>query len=206
MKLVIVTRTQGLDLAEFTFREGSSIAIHVLDNIAIEGSRLALKELHYVAECLLKDTLWKSFSSKMPITQKATSNKLPQQHNLSELLKLVPAQPLLQLPFNSSLSTDRIPAELSFLFGKESGIDWLTCCSLMKQNNFFSPHSSIEVNGLINNIFYIQRYDVLLIIVVKQDSSLVRIDVIEKKRLPDKHHLIFDSVVTFVLHYVWRNL
>jgi len=208
MKLVILTRTQGLDLADFMFREGSNIAIHILDNIAIEGSRLALKELHFVAECLLKDSLWKSFSSsRSSITKlQSTSDKIHQQHKLYELLRLVPAHPFLQLPINGSSKIDRIPADVSFLFGKESGIDWLSFCSSMQQNDFFSPHSSTEDIGCINNLFYIQRYDIFLMIVVKRDASLLRIDVIEKKRIPDKYDLIFESVVSFILHYVWHNL
>ena len=208
MKLVILTRTQGLNLADFMFREGSNVAIHILDNIAIEGSRLALKELHFVAECLLKDTLWKSFSSsRFPTSAlQSTANRMASQHSLNELLSLVPAHPFLHLPLSVSSKIDGIPAEVSFLFGKESGIDWLSCCSSMKQNKFFCPHSSTESKGFINHLFYIRRYDVFLMIVVKRDSSLLRIDVIEKKRMPDKYHLIFDSVVSFVLQYVWHNL
>ena len=175
MKLVILTRTQGLDLADFMFREGSNVAIHILDNIAIEGSRLALKELHFVAECLLKDTLWKSFSSSsrfLTSALKPTSSKMPQQQSLKELLRLVPTQPFLQLPMSGSSKIDRIPDEVSFLFGKESGIDWLSCCSSMKQNKFFSPHTSTENKGSINNLFYVRRYDIFLMIVVKRDGGM----------------------------------
>jgi len=208
MKLVILSRTQGVDLADFMFREGSNVAIHILDNIAIEGSRLALKELHFVAECLLKDSLWTSFSSdKTPTsTLQSASNGTSQQENLYELLRLVPAHPFLQLPLNGSSKIERIPAEASFLFGKDSGIDWIACCTSMKQNNFFLPHTSIEGKGFTNNLFYVKRYDILLMIVVRRDASLQGIDIIEKKRTPDKYHLIFDSVVSFVLQYVWHNL
>jgi len=208
MKLIILCRTQGIDLADFMFREGSNIAIHILDNIAIEGSGLALKELHFVAECLLKDSLWKSFSSRrsyLTLSQ-STINRMPHQQNLYELLRLVPAHPFLQLPINGSFKNDRIPADVSFLFGIESGINWLSCCSSMKQNKFFSPHSSTEEKGSINNLFYIEQYDIFLMLVVKRDSSLLRIDVIEKKIIPEKYQLIFDSVVSFILHYVWHNL
>ena len=209
MKLVILSRTQGLNLADFMFREGSNVAIHILDNIAIEGSRLAMKELHFVAECILKDSLWKSFSSRRRASKtslQSMSNRMPQQQNLHELLRLVPAHPFLELPMIGSLKIDRIPPEVSFLFGRDSGINWLSCCSSMKQNKFFSPHSSTEEKGYINNLFYVRRYDIFLMIVVKRDSSLLRIDVIEKKRAPDKYHLIFDSLVSFVLHFVWHNL
>ncbi len=208
LKLVILTRTQGLDLAGFMFREGSNVAIHVLDNIAVEGSRLALKELHFVAECLLKDTLWKSFSSNRSLTNTSQpkSIKNSQHHNLYELLRLVPVHPFLQLPMSSNSKIDGIPPEVTFIFGKESGIDWFSCCSSMKQNKFFSPHSSTESKGSVNNLFYIRRFDVFLMIVVKRDASLLSIDVIEKKRAPDKYHLIFDSVVSFVLQHVWYNL
>ena len=205
MKLVVLSRTQGLNLANFMFRSGSNVAIHILDNIAIEGSRLALKELHFVAECLLKDSLWKSFSSSKYSASTSTS-LLSQQNTLHELLRLVPVHPFLQLPVNGSSKIDRIPAEVYFLFGNESGIDWHSCCASMKEENFFSPHSSTESNDLTNNLFYMNKYDVFLMIVVKRDSSLQRIDVIEKKRIPDKYHLIFDSVVHFVLQYVWYNL
>eukprot|EP00536_Pseudo-nitzschia_multiseries_P007031 jgi/Psemu1/194486/e_gw1.157.96.1 len=208
MKLVFLTRTQRLDLADFMFREGSNVAIHVLDNIAIEGSRRALIELHFVAECLLKDILWKSFSSRSSINipPQSTINKMPYQQNLDELLKLVPSQPFLQLPVGGSLKNERINPDISFLFGKESGMNWLSCCSSMKQNKFFSPSTSIEEKGSIKNLFYMERYDAFLMIVVKRDSSLVRIDLIEKQRVPDRYHLIFDAVVSFILHHVWYNL
>jgi hypothetical protein len=181
MKLIILCRTQGLNLADFMFRERSNIAIHILDNIAIEASGLALKELHFVSECMLKDSLWKSFSSRLsyPNLVKSVPNRMPQHQSLDELLRLVPAHPFLQLPINGSAKKDKIPPEVAFLFGKESGINWLSCCSSMKQNK---------------------------LLVVKRDSSLLRADVIEKKRSPEKYQLIFDSVISFIFHYVWHNL
>lgn len=209
MKLVFLSRTQGLNLADFMFREGSNVAIHILDNIAVEGGRLALKELHFVAESLLKDSLWKSFSSRRSPSTLSPSiiNRISPQQNLYELLKLVPSHPFLRLPMAGSLkNNDKIRPEISFLFCTDSGINWLSLCSSMKQNKFFSPHSSTEDKGSINNLFYIEKYDVFLMIVVKRDSGLVRIDVIEKKRIPDKYPLIFDTVVSFILHYVWYNL
>ena len=208
MKLVLLCRTQGLNLADFMFRERSNIAIHILDNIAIEASGLALKELHFASECLLKDSLWNSFSSRLsdPNPVKSVPNRIPQYQSLDDLLRLVPARPFLQLPINGSAKKDKIPPEVAFLFGKESGINWLSCCSSMKQNKFFSPNSSTEEKGFINNLFYIERYDVFLMLVVKRDSSLLRADVIEKKCSPEKYQSIFDSVISFIFHYVWRNL
>ena len=37
------------------FREGSNVAIRILDNIAVEAAGLAYKELHFIAERLRKD-------------------------------------------------------------------------------------------------------------------------------------------------------
>ena len=51
------------------FREGSNVAIHVLDNIVVEAAGLAFKELKFVAERLRRDALWKTgIGPKTPAT------------------------------------------------------------------------------------------------------------------------------------------
>lgn len=204
MQLAILCRTQGRNLADFMFREGSNVAVHILDNIAIEAGGLALKELHYAAESLLKDSLWKSFSSRRANTESSSSLSLID--DLQEMLRLTHVYPLLQLRSNGG-NAGTLPEEVQFLFGTDSGIEWKTCCTVLKRIQSLSPSRSIDNVGMTHNLFYIQKYDVFLMLVVDQHTSLLlRAEVIEKDKTVGKHLLVFDMVVNLILHYVWHSL
>ena len=71
MRLTILCRTQGRNLTDYVFREGSNVAMHTLDYIVFEASGLVYNELSYMAEKLYKDTLWTSLSTKGPQKDKS---------------------------------------------------------------------------------------------------------------------------------------
>jgi hypothetical protein len=218
MQLVILCRTQGVDIADFIFREGSNVAVHILDSIAIDAAGLALRELHYVAECLLKDALWKTLASAASPSKKALTlqSSLPAHHNTSstreklyELLRVTRVQPVLHLPkpHGSIQSANSIPGEVLFLFSSESGINWKSCCSSMKRIPSFSPNWSFVDDTIVTNLFYLKRYDVFLKLTTSQDTSaLLSADVIEKEQNPNNYQSIFETMVGFLLEYVWHNL
>jgi hypothetical protein len=130
-------------------------------------------------------------------------------------MSLSTVNPLLRLPgihgSTKVASSISISADVLFLFLKESGIDWKACCLSMNRVKTFSPHFSIcgdddDDDGIVNNIFYIQRYDVFLKLTLNERSGeLVTADIIEKECNPTKHKMIFETVVNFLLHYMWHS-
>jgi hypothetical protein len=205
MELVILCRTQGRNLADFMFREDSNVAIHILDNIAIDAGGLALKELRYAAECLFIESLWKSFSSRKTKISPSACQSL--RDDLQELLRLACTHTLYQLHSNGVYPTTT-PLEIQFLLGQDSGIAWNMCCTAMKQNESFSPSWSIEDESTTSNLFYIRKHDLFLMLIVDHHPSILRsAELIEKNKADDfKHCLVFDILVNFTLHFVWNTL
>lgn len=205
MELTILCRTQGRNLSDIMFREGSNIAIHILDNIAIDAGGLALKELHYAAESLFMESLWKSYSSRRTKTLRSPSETL--RDDLQEMMRLSFIRPLYQLHSNDAIPIT-ISQEIQFLLGPDSGIDWNKCCTTMKRHQSFSPNWSIEDKGTTSNFFYLPKYDVFLMLVLDERQSILRsVEVIEKGKPDDgKKLVVFDLFVNFTLHFVWNNL
>lgn len=205
MELIILCRTQGRNLSDFMFREDSNVAIHILDNIAIDAAGLALKELHYAAECLFMERLWKSLSSRRARTSPSTRQTI--REDLQELMRLACIHPLYQLHSNGAIPIT-IPHEIQFLLGPDSGIEWNICCTAMKRNKSFSPNWSIDDESTTKNLFYIEKYDVFLMLVLDENHSLLRsAEIIEKGKADNgKHHVVFDILVNFTLHFVWNTL
>jgi hypothetical protein len=200
MQLVILCRTQGRDLAEFMFREGSDVAIHILDNIAVEAASLAYKELRFVSEKLRKDALWKSFSSKD--SKKLTS---PEQ-GIKEMLDLTTVRPLSQLLGNHFIGTS---PELATLLGPDSGIDWAMCTLAMKKDAAFSPNWSLEgEDEFITSLFYSQAEDLFWLIRLDLKGKLLRADLVEKNELveSERRQMALQKFSNFLLHYIWHNL
>lgn len=211
MKLVILCRTQGIDLGSFMFREKCNVGIHILDNIASEASGIVLKALKYAAECLLRDKIWMQFSSmkQKPFSKRSPTSKRNalQRQELADLLKIVSVCPFLKLYKRAGFTKHDIPVEVSFLFSDFSGIDWFACCATMKKIKFFSPNISFEINeeGCTETLFYVQRYDVFLLLAIKKDATLFGADLIEKKTNQGSYQGFIDSFVSFLLQFAWQN-
>lgn len=216
MQVVILCRTQGLNLGDFMFREDSNVAIHILDNIAYECGRLLYKELRHAGQCLLRDSLWKSLVSKTILPKKSLSLQASPKaepsvkaryHDLAPLIKI---HPLLQLAASklTGKAAHAMPLELDFLFSIESGIDWKSVCVNMRRCLTFSSCSSfLEDEEYVRHLLYMQDHDVFLSLLIgSKDPRLFSIDVMEKDYNPTKHSIIFDTVVNCLLHYVWQNL
>ncbi len=215
MQLVILCRTQGVNLGDFVFREGSNVAVHILDNIAIECGGVAFKELHFAAMCLLKDRAWTALTSK-PIL-KGTSLQAPPlieaetsvREIFYELSSLAHIQPLLDLPvtYVSRKTSCCESTDVCFLFAEESKLDWKSVClNLRRCNAFSSCCSFFEERGSTIYLFYMHRHDVFLKLEVSPTSKLIGADIIEKEHDSTKSRIVFDTVVNCVLHYVWHNL
>jgi hypothetical protein len=215
MQLVILCRTQGVNIADFMFREGSNVAIHILDNIAFEGAGLTFKELHYVAKCLARDGLWndlvpKSVLPKKGLSLQASPRAQPSaKEKYNEMVSLSHVISLLDLPFanSSGKTTISIPTDIFFLFSEEAGLDWRSLSSSMKKCKTFSPLLPFTVDdGTVFNLFYLRSFDVFLKLEIGNRGQLLRADVIEKDHDTMKAQIIFETVINYILHYVWHSL
>ena len=212
------------------FREGSNVAIRILDNIAVEAAGLAYKELRFVSEELRKETLWLGFSSP----SLAAKQPIPSREAMEEMLSLSCVRPLSQLDGNGL--TDSLP-ELQMLLGDESEINWSACCKCMKKDQqLFSPHWSLVESlpphqhhqGAATHLFYMQDEDLFLLLTVSSLSKttdttptrssstsatargkLIGASLVEKDdfvKLDERRHMALQKFANFLLHYVWQNL
>jgi hypothetical protein len=182
------------------FREGSNVAIHIIDNIVFEAAGLVYKELKFVAEKLLKDTLWKSFSSK------STGNQvMAAQEGIHEMIRLTKVRPLSQVLGNNF--TSAFP-EIATLLGSDSGINWTACCMCMNYDPAFSPSWSLEGGVYVTNIFFVEPEDVFLLLGVNVSGALVRSDLVEKDDSVtlERRQIAMQKFFNFLFHYIWRSL
>lgn len=213
----MLCRTQGVNLADFMFREESNVAIHILDNIAFECACLAHKELHHAAESLLTDFLWSSLASRsalpkkgIPSLQASPRAEPSAKDTLQELSKLVHIHSLVNAAARtaSSKSTEHPAEDADFLFTKDLGLDWKIICSKMRRCSAFSSFKSFaDPKSCTVNIFYMQGHDVFLKLDVSNESpsTLLRADLIERDRNSGKAQAVLETLANFVLHYLWLN-
>jgi hypothetical protein len=214
MQLVILCRTQGVNIADFMFRQGSNVAIHILDNIAVEGAVLTFNELHYAAKCLVRDDLWNALVPKAVLPKKGLSLQASPRVQPSvkekfyEVMTLSHVIPLLDLPVanTSGKTTSSIPADVFFLFSDDSGLDWMSLSSSMKKCKAFSPLSTFTADGTVCDLFYLPSLDIFLTLEIGDRGQLLRADVVEKDHDTTKAQIIFETVVNYILHYVWHTL
>jgi hypothetical protein len=215
MQLFVLCRTQGVNLADFMFREGSNVAIHILDNIAVEGAGLALRELRHAAKSLLRDKLWNELLAKpLPPKKGLSLQASPRAQPFSpgkyyEMLSLAHVQSLLDLPVtnNPAKGSTMVSSDIHFLFSAESGLDWRSICSTMNHSKVFtSSLSFVEEGGTVVNLFYLQSHDVFLKLDLGSHGQLLGADVIAKSLDATKSNIIFESIVNYLLHYVWHAL
>ena len=199
MGIVILCRTQGRNLSDFMFREGSNIAIHILDHIVLEAAGLVYKELASVAEKLHKETIWKSLSTRSSRLRKS-------QEYLQEMLQLCSVRSIMQ-----TLGTnvrDGAPHILSTLLGPDSGIDWKACCLCMKKERSFGPTWSLAGVPHDTHIFFMEVSNTFLFLELGSDGSLQRADIIEKDENTHNsaRQLTIQIFSNFILHFLWQCL
>lgn len=199
MQLVILCRTQGRNLSDYMFREGSNVAIHIIDNIVLEASSLAFKELRRVAKKLQKVSLWNFFSSKRSMRKRSDV-----QENLAEMLALTNVRPMQQMIGN--LLIGRL--ECLTLFESDMNIDWKDCCLAMQSDDFFTPNWSLTHDESISHLFYLEPDDIFLFIGIDGRGSLLKAGLVEKDMLVtlERRQRAIQRFSNFLLHFIWQSL
>lgn len=196
------------------FREGSNVAIHILDNIGIEAGGLAYGALHHAAESLMRDRLWKSFS--------AVDLQAPVQETFWEMLEIVHVDVLMSSK-NDSLgggncmpigSAGGLSDGMACLMDSEMQIDWQGVIVAMKREKIFSPNFTIAgfnkvdaETGCQRHVFYLPRQDVFLMLGVNPKSFLVvSVDMVSRDRNPEQSQSAMETFLNFVLSFLWHGL
>jgi hypothetical protein len=200
MRLIILCRTQGHNLSDYMFREGSNVAIHIIDNIVLECAGLIYEQLSFMAEKLHKNAMWKSLSTR---SVRPTSRKTLDY--VEEMMELCSVQPVLHA-LGSSLrdGTDEI---METLLGPQSAIDWKSCCQAMKKELSFGPNWSF--NGRCDaHLFFFEPCGIFLFLEITPGGQLHRADLIEKEaNSSGKSRLTTIQIfMNFLLHFLWQSL
>ena len=205
MKLLFLCRTQGQNLGDFMFREGSNVASYVVDNIAYEAGGLALRELHEAAKLILRDDLWEYFSQN--------KNKAPDTTNrFSQLISLIEVETILS---HASIGYPRsnktglgggLHGEVYDLFNGNVDMNWQQVLQAMKDETIFSPHFAVEDPDKIWEVFYMPRTDVFLIIGIGAQSSRVHVKIASRNLNSEQMRIATEIFVNFVVRFVWYML
>ncbi|CAJ1954420.1 unnamed protein product [Cylindrotheca closterium] len=230
MQLVLLCRTQGRDLADFMFREGSNVAIRILDNIVLESSGMAFKALRTAARDLLKDSLWRLLSSPTQLQEPAP---ISMQAEIQELLALTHARRLREVQdrllghrknsnsskFKSSLMNPSVLLD----------VNWDSLCDAMHHDPAFAPHWVLDDDSLMSShwsqsgllspiqsslkitshLFYLSSADLFLLFGINHlKRTIEMVSLVEKDDsvAPERRQIAIQQLYNFLLHFMWQSL
>lgn len=182
------------------FREGSNVAIHIIDNIVLEGTGLVYDELAYIAEKLHKNAMWKNLSTKSFRPRHALEY-------VEELMGLCSVQPVLQvLKGNSKDGADEI---MENLLGPQSPIDWRICFQCMKKEHSFGPYRSVTGSGRHDaHLLFVEATGLFLFIELTPAGKVQTASFIEKETngSAKSRNMTTQILINFLLHLLWQSL
>jgi hypothetical protein len=181
------------------FREGSNVAVHILDNIVCESAGLVYKELSSIAEKLHKEAIWKSMSTRGSRPRKTLEH-------VEEMLELCAVRPVVQSVGSSLL--DGAADIIATLLDTESGIDWKLCCHCIKKERSLGASWSISGEHVDTHLFYVEPCATFLLLELDSNGTLQRADIIEKEEnAPNTQRQMTTQIfANFLLHFLWQTL
>jgi hypothetical protein len=195
LRLVVLCHTQGRDLHDFMFREGSNFAISVVDNIAVECAGLAYDALCLAATVLERDTLWNQVSSAETVNP-------PTETNILELLRLCRVK-----HFSEYLEGPSDLQRFNMILNGDGVGDWAYCCSLLQKEPAFSP--SMQV-GDSQMMFYCAAEDAFLLLKADSSGCTASIDIVEREdcasKADNKAVFTIQKLLNCFLFSLWRDL
>jgi hypothetical protein len=192
MRIDILCRTQGKDLYEFMFRDGSNIAVSIFGNIAIEAAGLAYIEIRTASINLRRDSLWNSF-----LTFQVGSEGL-----LGEMLQLCDVK-----PFDSLLGNGAESNRLLALFNDPALIDPIRFCDSLAKDPAFSL--SWQSDDTANQqLFYIHNDGYYLMVSTFVNGKQFHLELItgaNKYVYNSGINRVVQKVVNFMIYFVWSE-
>lgn len=195
MKLVILCRTQGNDIYEFMFRDGSNLAIALVDQIATNAAGFAYEELSAAATDLRRSFLWNKISS--------THHKEPSKAEFNELMQLCTVKPITHNALKDQIGAHRFAMMLD-----EELVSWKRCCELMANDDAFSPSWPLPSDSVHNecNLFYLSSEDAFLLVRIRKDSGKVEVDLVDRDEMEERSRRVVQKFINFVLYFIWSDM
>lgn len=183
------------------FREGSNVAISILDNIAVEAAGLAYKALRFAAKCLQRERLWNLCSSSAP-------RQAPSMAEITELLRLCSIKSISETIDNSGDAQ-----RLAMLFKNSSLIDLQRVCACMKRDPVFLVLPSWEKvsddGRSMQHLFYFCSDDLFLLVKGSRHDTGLEIDLIERESdsfSSQRATTATQKLTNFLLHFMWSEM
>ena len=198
MRLIILCRTQGRNLSDYMFREGSNVAIHIIDNIVLECAGLVYGELSHIAEKLYRNAMWKNLSSRSFRPRKTFEYA-------NEMMELCSVQPILQATGGNF--RDGNETIMESLLGSQSAIDWKMCCQCMRKENSFGPSRSFT-GSHETHLFFVETSGVFLLLELTPSGKLRRAELVEREfdSSGKSRQMTIQILMNFLLHFLWQSL
>lgn len=202
MRIIILCRTQGQNLSDYMFREGSNVAIHILDNIVLEAADMVYHELRYIATRLQREALWVSLFTATEKKSRETESHL---HKVMEICIVRSI-----LDSLGSGAQEGAPEILSTLLSNESGIDWRRCCEAMEKHKKgpFGPCHHVEGNECTTYIVFCTGVSIFFVFDLDNGGLLKASKMVEKDMTitVQQRQTTIQAFADFLLHFIWQGV
>lgn len=195
MYLDIVCRTQGKDLYDFMFREGSNVAVSIFGNIAIEAAILTYVEIRAAAINLRRDHLWNSFF----VFRDGSTDAL------LELLNLC-----IIVPFDKIIGDNEEVNQILTLCNDSTFFNPTRfCTSMCNDPAFLRTWESIGTeNNSRQYLYYIPNDDYYLLVSTNVNGVQFQLELIDRTSSAGNEkrtNLVLQKVVNFILFFIWSE-
>ena len=194
MCLYILCRTQGRDLYEFMFRDGSNVAVSLFSNIAIEAAGIAYTELRIAAFNLHRDSVWNSL-----VTSSGGSAdrvlELLQVCNVTRLNDIFP-------DVDQLVSLQNDPA----LFDPNRLLDYIT-----KDPTYSLSWQNTELDGITHQrLYYLCNDDIYLMVSTCLHGVQSHFELIERPTKDDtgtdqRMKKVVGKIINSLLYFLWNE-
>lgn len=185
MGLVYLCKTEGRDLDEYAFPEGSNVAATIFKLIVVEGARLAYNVLRESAIEMYRDSVW----------EKASALNSQQPPKFDELLSMVSSRSVL---VGSDIST--------FLRDEKLAIDPEDLFVKMSRDSLFSPSRKIRIQDDGYHIVFFNRKLDAFIMFNLYMGQVIDILLLRRDKITDEDSKNFVEMFTqYMLFYLWKS-
>ena len=191
MCLYILCRTQGKDLYDYMFRDGSNVAVSLFGNIAIEAAGIAYAELQVAAFNLHRDNVWKSLIAP---SNESTDRVL-------ELLKICTVTPMSEIfaDVDQVVSLQNNPS----LFDPSRLLDYIA-----NDSAYSLTWQTAGSDGVTRqHLYYLHNDDIYLMVstFVGVQCHFELVDKTTKDDTEQRMHRVVGKIMNSLLYFLWSE-
>ena len=192
LKLIVVCCTNGRNLNDMVFRDGSNTALTLLDNVTVEGAGLVYSAVRSSAMNLRQNELWSMFSDR--------ESRRPSQSQLTELLRLCKSRPLQQYLGESDTEIDEVLKQGDIL---------MDCFGAMVEDDAFLPSWTFQDNPITPHfLFHLADIDAFIFACYSKPNEAPSLYLVHKDRPSTMCALEegVDKFLNYLLHFLWSDV